>query len=54
MAESLDDEPRYRSTERSSNPGKSADETLGQVKAAGPSREVRDDQRRQHAERSSA
>lgn len=49
MAEFLDNEPRHRSAERSPNPGKSTDEALGQVKSAGPFREIGNDQRRQHS-----
>ena len=42
---------RYQRAQRSADPGKGANDTLSQVKPAGPVREVRNNERSQHAQR---
>ena len=45
---------RYQRAQRSADPGKGANDTLSQVKPAGPVREVRNNERSQHTQRRTA
>src|SRR6476620_2703664 len=45
---------RYQHAQRSADPGKRANDTLSQVKPAGPVREVRNNKRSQHTQRRTA